>query len=344
MFLSNFKNMHTIDEYFPKAADPADLPRSVGVLEETSPLVTDASVSDGEALESGQTTVSRAAKVGMHTVVTGLVSWFDAGSELLLTPDQVIPFSLGWDQLSRSTRVRYHQGIHRVNPQGLPHPEATRGRRTGMTAGCWAWVTEADTICGFSGRQYAVNPMSLSAAARTIAYADGECSWDAPGAPDTFVRTGLSQVRPSFWMDADSPRKSYLDGSPVIEKWDVVTRRTVRLFRLTDWHLMSPSSSLAESTVGSCEARHGGEFLTNRIYVAGGGLGRLEPVPDPSITGNMDFHYHTNGYHLQTAQVIGEPTPAWVGGLLNRHVDQVVTRLSGGGMRPDVSYGSLFAD
>lgn len=211
--------------------------------------------------------------VHYHTVNQGVITFRTRLQEWVLAPWQVIPFSEGYEILSEKLAIRYHRSVYQVGPNGEPMAETVGA--VSYAKHSWAYVTPADTICGFSGLKF--NRMKVTCD-RVRFLRDRLSTLDPeqqPWAAHPVEKIDLRPVLPRFWVELEEPAGGFRSANiPFSTKQDVTTGEVLRnLVPLEHWHLLAPIPGVTSEMVSLCEREHGNRFLVNRIYLAGTGIG-----------------------------------------------------------------------
>lgn len=228
-----------------------------------------------------------------HTVHQGLITFRKDSREKILMPWQVIPFSEGWDFLAAKYSIRFHRGVYQVGAAGnmKQSPGEIQTEQIGSVAyarNAWAYVTPADSICGFTGIRFARTKVTCERV-RTIRDLLSRFEKDEqPWKSKTVEMLDLRSVLPTFWIEMDEPAEGFRSSNvPLSQKQDITTGKVVtHLVKLEDWHLLAPIPGIMSDVVMACERAHGDRFMMNRIYLGGTGIGPRQDLCEHDVTGD----------------------------------------------------------
>lgn len=208
---------------------------------------------------------------GVHTVVQGLVTYKPKKTEYALAPWQVLPFSDGYEFIAEALDVRFHRGVYQVGLQGDFFQEGPASP-LGFVRNSWAYVTQADSICGFSGFRFNRNKLTVESMHHIYRDMTQDGEEDRPWSSDAYDQNlTMASVLPKFWVELDNDPGTHLPEAPLETKVDVTTGEKLKLVPLEKWHLLAPIPGVHPDLVKDCVREHGDRFLLNRIYISGTG-------------------------------------------------------------------------
>ena len=208
--------------------------------------------------------------MGTHTIVQGMITYQPKGTQYALAPWQVIPFSEGFEFVAKGLNVLFHRGVYQVGNNGVPLPEGPVSPAS-FARNSWNYYTPADSICGFSGRQFTRFKVTLDRL-RDIHSMSSDPDVRSPWSAESFVRgKDMTSVLPKFWVELDETPGRFNPSAPFERMWDISTGKSVTVVPLEHWHFLAPIPGVTRLASAAGVDVLGRRFMLNRIYLGGTG-------------------------------------------------------------------------